>query len=775
MKRLFYIWFACLMIIGGSAWLLQAQPGGRITRVPKGFSQLTDPDADRLYGWDDSETSAKHFTLGTGLTVSGTTIATDDSAIDHGSLFGLVDDDHPQYVKDAEFTQDSGVLVGTGAGTFAEETGTTLRTSIGVAIGTDVQAYDAELAALAGLTSAADKLPYFTGSGTADVASLTAFARSILDDANEATFKATVNLEIGTDVLAQQTIGIADNNLIEVDDADAADDDYAKLTANGLEGRSYAEVKTDLSLDNVENTALSTWAGTSNVTTVGTIGSGTWNGTTIAIANGGTGQTAQTSAFDALAPGTTKGDILVFNGSNHVRLTVGTNDHVLTADSTEASGVKWAAAGAGGGVDTSGTPVANDYARFTDADTIEGRSYTELKSDVFSMISGDKFSMGGADAGSFNTLFGYYAGNSIASGGNYNALYGYNAGRLITTGDDNIAMGPRALDQCTTGSRNVGIGDSTLNGNQTGSDNTCVGNHAGFGDSILHISSDRQTLIGSYAGHASRGDNNICLGYSAGNNITTGTDNVIIGYNIPAPSATGSNQLVIGNTIYGNTSSDDISIGTSAFPSGGGSPVLSLDDAVSDPSGMETNVAGLFNKAGELYAVDENDDVHLLSGNDVGKMKPIVLQPSECKFPASDPAVFSDSNFQNRILFDDTTEETAYWVNYIVRGYAGGTVKADVCYTMASATSGNVIWKIAIMAISDGDSADFDTESWDTVNSSGSITVPGTAGYPDKVTITLSNIDSMADGDWLCVQIQLDSVGSATGDAELRSLMIYED
>jgi hypothetical protein len=37
---------------------------------------------------------------------------------------------------------------------------------------------------------------------------------------------------------------------------------------------------------------------------------------------------------------------------------------------------------ASGGVDTSGTPVANDIARFTDADTIEGRSYAELKSDL---------------------------------------------------------------------------------------------------------------------------------------------------------------------------------------------------------------------------------------------------------------------------------------------------------------------------------------------------------------------------------------------------------
>jgi hypothetical protein len=58
------------------------------------------------------------------------------------------------------------------------------RTALGLAIGTDVQAYDADLAAIAGLTSAADTGLYFTGSGTAGTFTLGAIGRTFLGATN---------------------------------------------------------------------------------------------------------------------------------------------------------------------------------------------------------------------------------------------------------------------------------------------------------------------------------------------------------------------------------------------------------------------------------------------------------------------------------------------------------------------------------------------------------------------------------------------------------------
>jgi hypothetical protein len=65
------------------------------------------------------------------------------------------------------------------------------------------------------------------------------------------------------------------------------------LSTNNLsELTNTVTARSNLGLSTVENTALSTWTGSTSVTTLGTVATGTWQGTAIAVSKGGTGTTS---------------------------------------------------------------------------------------------------------------------------------------------------------------------------------------------------------------------------------------------------------------------------------------------------------------------------------------------------------------------------------------------------------------------------------------------------------------------------------------------------
>jgi hypothetical protein len=116
---------------------------------------------------------------------------------------------------------------GTGA-----STASAARTNLGVAIGTDVQAYDAGLQSISGLTTTADQMIYTTASDTYAVATLTSAGRAILDDADASAQRTTLGL--GTIATQDATSVSGTTSTFETVRAEGATPAiYIKDTGNG--------------------------------------------------------------------------------------------------------------------------------------------------------------------------------------------------------------------------------------------------------------------------------------------------------------------------------------------------------------------------------------------------------------------------------------------------------------------------------------------------------------------------------------------------------------
>lgn len=126
-----------------------------------------------------------------------------------------------------------------------------------------------------------------------------------------------------------------------------------------------------------------------------------------------------------------------------------------------------------------------------------------------------------------------------------------------------------------------------------------------------------------------------------------------------------------------------------------------------------------------------------------------------------------------KLLFDASSEEWCVWQLRMPDDYASGLV-AKLQWLAASATSGAVVWDVRVSATTPADSQDVDAQDFASANTA-TTTVPGTAGYLAETSITLTNADSVAAGDFVVVRVAraaADGADTATGDAELVAVSL---
>lgn len=157
----------------------------------------------------------------------------------------------------------------------------------------------------------------------------------------------------------------------------------------------------------------------------------------------------------------------------------------------------------------------------------------------------------------------------------------------------------------------------------------------------------------------------------------------------------------------------------------------------------------------------------------------MVFLPEAANLPASAmPAPGVDGQNRPYLAFDAAADEACDWTGIAPQGLTGA-ITVVVTYRMASAITGSVRWQAALEAISDGDAVDTDAaSSFDTANSNG-VTVPGTAGHIDQLSITMTNADAIAAGDYFRLRLNRDADGTsgtddATGDAQVLAVELRD-
>ena len=152
--------------------------------------------------------------------------------------------------------------------------------------------------------------------------------------------------------------------------------------------------------------------------------------------------------------------------------------------------------------------------------------------------------------------------------------------------------------------------------------------------------------------------------------------------------------------------------------------------------------------------------------------------PATSNYPTLD--VVAGTNFPVPALdFDAATEETCYFY-FTATAYGSGNLTLTVQWYADTASTNDVIWGAAIAVITPNtDSQDIETKAFATAQTATDTHLGTTGQRLHSVDVTISNLDSIAAGDWVCLKFYRDADAGGdplTGDASVVGLTLaYSD